>query len=106
MMATLAGRVRYGSRVPLRTCWSWCFAANASAWLMRSEYPVIVMSRTPGYTSRTRESTAAFPGKPSHDTLEALRVVLIKRSSLLRIDVQHRDERAARIDHWDDDLRL
>src|SRR6476469_10366056 len=48
MTAAFAGAVKYGRRVPLRTSWSWCFAANASAWLMRSEYPVVVMASSAG----------------------------------------------------------
>src|SRR6476646_4353676 len=106
MIATFAGRVRYGGRVPLRTCWSWCFAAKASAWLMRSEYPVIVMSRTPGYMRRADESTTTFARKPSHNALEPARVFVIEPATLVRIDVEHGDERALRVQHGNDDLRL
>src|SRR5512132_1538232 len=73
---------------------------------MRSEYPVIVMSRTPGYMRGACESTTAFAGEPAHDAFEAARVLFVEASALLRIDVEYRDERAMRVHHRNDDLRL
>src|SRR5215470_7919191 len=104
MIATLAGCVRYGRRVPLRTCRSWCFAANARAWLIRSEYPVVMASVATCICVRDASTATVIP-EPSQNVLEPRGVVLVEARQMIRIDVQHGDEFVAVVQHRQHNLR-
>src|ERR1051325_6499739 len=73
---------------------------------MRSEYPVIVMAGSPGYTPQLGASTASFAGEPAHHLFEAGHVLLVECGSPRRIDVEDGNERTGPIKYGHDDLRF
>src|SRR5437764_254523 len=66
----------------------------------------MVMSRQPGYTSRTVASTMRFDRIPRHDLFETVRILRVERATLLGVDVQNGDNLFPRIEHRHDHFRL
>src|SRR5215475_14369314 len=62
------------------------------------------MGRTPAYSPCARQSTATDTGKPRHEALEAVGILLVERGRFPGIDVEDGDERAARVEDRNDDL--